>query len=186
MWRAVVVKVPPAAPAVSLDVVKTHLGVDHPDHDALITTYISVAAAHVESITGQRLSPQTLMMKADEWSDLSRLPLAPIQSVSEIAYIGAAGQPSVLSEADYVALLDGLEPMIRVDAPPLVQSGALIEVEVEAGYPSPPPELKAAVLLIVGDLYAFRESAQSGSVSGEIKVSATVSALLANHRIHLI
>lgn len=41
---------------------------------------------------------------------------------------------------------------------------------------------RAAVLLILGDLYAFRETAQVGSVSSEIRMNPAASALIDPYR----
>lgn len=187
MWRSPVVTAAPTKQAISLPDAKKHLRVDHDDDDALIGAILSAAVGHVESVTGQRLARQTLQIRCGSWNDLAALPVAPVFEVVAIQYRDVSGAEQTLSADFYEARLEGLQPEI-VRAPgtswPSIQAGSLISVEVMTGYDegAAPPELMAATKLILGDLYAYRETGQVGSVSSEIKVSATVEALLTNHR----
>lgn len=62
-----------------------------------------------------------------------------------------------------------------------------VTIAHKAGYGvAAPPALVQALKLIVADFYAFRETAQIGSVAGQIPSTTTVDALLANYRKHLI
>lgn len=191
MWRSPVVKTAATAEPVPLDDAKIHLRVDHATDDGLISALLASARAHVESVTGQKLAEQVLTIRCDDWSDLALLPVAPIASIAFIKYADAAGDVQTVPAGDYEPRLEGLQPQV-VTAPgatwPAKQNGSLITVEVEAGYAADetPPELLAAIKLILGDLYAFRESGQVGSVSTPIQTSATVEALMTNHRIYLV
>ncbi|WP_292039039.1 MULTISPECIES: head-tail connector protein [unclassified Brevundimonas] len=46
----------------------------------------------------------------------------------------------------------------------------------------PAAAFRAAALMMLGDLYAYRETGQVGSVSSPIQISATAKALLAPYR----
>lgn len=191
MWRSPVVKIAPVGRAITLASAKAHLRVEHNDHDDLIDGMVLAAIGHVESVTGQRLARQTLLIRCSDWSDLAALPVAPVAEIRAIQYRDGTGTYQTLSSAIYEERLEGLQPEV-VHVPgtswPTAQPGSLISVEMEAGYSEgdAPHELMAAIKLILGDLYAYRETGQVGSVSSEIKVSATVEALLTNHRRYLL
>lgn len=188
MWRPIVVQTPPSAEPVALADAKKHLWIDHDDDDDMIRALVAAARAHVESVTGQRLMAQALILKAEAWSDLECLPVAPVSAVISVGYVDGDGAEKTLDAGGYEVRLEGLAPMIVPSHGvtwPHRQAGSQVTVQVTAGYATAaavPPELIAAVKLLVGDLYAYRETGQVGSVSSEIKTTATVEALLANHR----
>lgn len=188
MWRSPVVKTAATAEPVLLADAKIHLHVDHATEDGLIGALLASARAHVESVTGQKLAEQVLTIRCDDWTDLAHLPVAPVASIVSIKYADVAGDVQTVPAAAYESRLEGLQPQV-VTAPgatwPAKQSSSLITVEVEAGYAAgeAPPELLAALKLILGDLYAFRETAGDGAAP--IQTSATVEALMTNHRIYL-
>jgi hypothetical protein len=57
-------------------------------------------------------------------------------------------------------------------------------VRYRAGYDPVPAAIISAVLLMVGDLYANRETASEG-LKSEIQMSATVQNLLAPYRVYV-
>lgn len=191
MWRPPVVTVRPTAEVISLDDAKAHLNVEHEDDDDLIRDMLAAALGHVESVTGQRLAAQSLTCSCDSWSDMAALPLAPISEVAALRYFDVNGIERTVETEIYEARLYGLMAEIVIVGRhvwPAVQAGRLITLDAKVGYePGDAPfEIVAAAKLILGDLYANRESGQVGSVSSEIRVAATVDALLTNHRRHLI
>lgn len=189
MWRAPVVKTAPAAEPVLLPDAKAHLRIDHTGDDVLIGALLASARAHVESVTGQKLAEQVLTIRCDDWSDLTLLPVAPVANVVSVKYAGAAGDVQAVPAEGYEPRLEGLQPQIvpALGAQwPAKLAGSLITVEVQAGYApgQAPPELLAAIKLILGDLYAYRETVGEGA--SPIQATATVEALVANHRLYLI
>lgn len=191
MWRDTVVKTAATFEPLTVSAAKRHLRVTEQDDDGLIGGYISAARALVEASTGTKLATQTLTMRAYDWADLAKLPSAPIASVSSVKYTDTAGDIQTLDSSVYEARLWGMSPGIDLafgESWPTVEPGSLIEVEAVAGYAlgSCPPEVLAALKLVVGDLYAFRETVEPGASAGKIPMSTTVDALLANHRIHLV
>lgn len=190
MWRPVVVTVAPAAEPLTTADAKAHLAYDDTDKDTLIGQYCASARAHVERRTGTRLYTQTVSFKTDDWCDLAHLPIAPIQSVSSIAYTDTAGDVITLPTTVYETRLDLLEPTIVLkygQAWPSVQVGSLITVTAVVGYGAAgaqPPDVIHAIRLIVGDMFAQRETVGDGEVS--VPMAATVDALLSNHSLHLI
>jgi len=191
MWRSTVVTAAATTPVISLEDAKDHLGVEHDDHNAQIELMLAAALAHVEARTGQRLAMQTVTCRCSGWASMAALPVAPIAEVVAIRYIDGAGVERTLAPEAYEARVDGLEaevvPLGRAEWP-AIQVGQLITLEARVGYEpgSAPFELVAAAKLILGDLYAYRETAQVGAAGSEIKVSVNLDGLLENHRIHLI
>lgn len=190
MWRPVVVTVAPAAEPLALADAKAHLIYEDDDKDDLIGDYVAAARAMVEARTGTRLYTQTVSLKTDDWPDLANLPVAPIQSISSIAYTDINGDVVTLSGTVYEARLDLLEPTVVLkynQAFPSRQAGSLITVTAVVGYGAAgaqPPEVLHAVRLILGDFFAHRETVGDSAIS--LPVAATVDALLANHTKFLI
>lgn len=185
MWRSPVVTTAPTDQAITLDAAKKHLCVDHDDDNALIEGMVVAAIGHVESVTGQRLARQTLTIRCGGWADFAALPVAPVAEVVAIRYRDVSGADQTLAAGVYEARLEGLQPeVVRASGAswPSIQAGSLITVEMMAGYDdgAAPPELMAAAKLILGDLYTYRET--TGADASAIPTSATVEALLANHR----
>lgn len=190
MWRPVVVTAAPGAEPLTTTDAKAHLVYDDTDKDTLIAQYCASARAHVEMRTGTKLYTQTVSLKTDDWADLANLPVAPLQSISSIAYTDTNGDVVTLSSAVYEARLDVLEPSVVLkynQAWPSRQAGSLITVTAIAGYGgagAQPPDVIHAIRLIVGDMFAQRETVAEGIISAP--VAASVDALLANHTKHLI
>ena len=191
MWFPAVVTTAPVAEPLTLASAKLQIVVEDTPDDALISDYISAARAHVESATGLRLYTQTLAMRCDAWADLTRLPVAPIQSLTSVTYVDTAGATQTLSALVYETRLYGLEPglaLIDGQSWPDTRKGSLITVTVIAGYgdqTAQPPAVIQAMRLLIGDFYAFRETAATGAMAS-IPTAAAVEALLANERVHLI
>lgn len=188
MWRAPVVVTPAAGELIGLEEAKAHLKVDTGDDDALIATCLSAALAYVESVTGQRLLEQQLTVRGNSWADLANLPVAPVRVVETITYVAPDGTELEVPPAEFEARIDGLTTELVSNRWPQTKRGSLISVQLKVGYSAgaAPPDLVAAVKLVLGDLYANRESGQIGSVSGRIAMAATVENLLANHTIFLV
>lgn len=192
MWFPIVVATPPAAEPLSLVKAKAHLrvSVDTTHEDDGISDSIAAARAHVERVTGTRLYTQTLTLRCDCWADLARFPTAPIQSVT-VSYVDGDGATQTLSASVYEARLYGLEPGLILaygQSWPTIRVGSLITVAAVAGYgveAAQPPDIMHALKLIVGDLFAFRETAVDGAASA-LPSAANIEALLSAHRFHLI
>jgi len=190
MWRPVVVTVAPAAEPLTTADAKAHLRVDHSDDDSLIAANVAAARAHVEARAGTRLYTQTVSFKTDSWDDFYNLPICPVQSISSISYVDIAGDVITLPTTVYETRLELMEPSIVLKYAqvwPTIREGSLITVTAVVGYGvanTQPPEVMHAIKLVVGDMYEHRETVGSGAVS--LPVAATVDALLANHKKHLI
>lgn len=192
MWRPAVVTTAPAAEPVTTAELVTHCRAPEDGTDDVYLAAIGASArSHVEGLTATRLVTQTVTFKTDAWADLANLPIAPVQSITSITYTDTAGNPQTVSTDVYEARLEGLEPAIVLkygQAWPSSRPGSLVTVTAVVGYGAAgdqPDAVLHAIKLIVGDMYANRETVLAGSAAS-LPVSATVDALLCNHRKHLI
>jgi uncharacterized phiE125 gp8 family phage protein len=171
---------PPAALPVSLAQAKAHLRVDH---DA--------------GILGRALMPQVWSEYLSFWraSRAIELRLAPVAEIVEVRARAADGSDAVLDPAAYRLLSpSSSRPILLfgVDAalPSLASAPDALTVTYKAGYPlngaedpkpTVPPALVSAILLMVGDLYRFRDSVHLGP-STAIPMSVTVDRLVSPFR----
>ncbi|HMO74571.1 MAG TPA: hypothetical protein PKD99_02285 [Sphingopyxis sp.] len=189
-WSAATLVTPPAQPAVSLAAAKQFLRIDAEtdDFDAQLTSFAAAAVEQVEAMCSIRLAPQTIEIRADEWSDLLRLPIGPVTAIVTVHYQDRAGGEQLLDAEACELFGAGLETGIRLalgfgwpnDVRPV--NGA-IRVRLNVGYEVLPGPVWAAVLYHVGDLFAFRETAVAGGGAMKVPMSTAVAALLANYRI---
>ncbi len=99
---------PTATDIVSLADLKAHCRIDGVDDDALVTAYLGVAIAMVESKTQRSLLPKTY-----EWTTASlvngmRIPLAPVVQVRSIKYLTFPyGPQTTLATSDYIVAPNG-------------------------------------------------------------------------------
>lgn len=191
---------PPAAMPVSLEQAKAHLRVDDDAEDALITAAIAAAVGHLDGyagILGRALMPQVWSEFVSFWpaSRALELRLAPVASIVSVRARAADGTEADLDPAAY-RLLSGSSArpilLFGVDAalPSLASAPDAVTVTYQAGYPltegqtpkpTVPPALVSAILLMVGDLWRFRDSVQLGP-STPIPMSVTVDRLVAPFR----
>jgi uncharacterized phiE125 gp8 family phage protein len=192
MWRPVIVTTAATGEPIEAEDAIAHVRAQGAGDDVEIAAMVATARAVVESRTGTKLFTQTVTLQTDDWADLGALPVAPVQSITSVTYTDTDGASQTLGGSVYEARLYGLEPAIVLkynQTWPTIRQGSQIVVVAVVGYGAAgtqPPETLHAMRLIVADLYAFRETAQIGSVSGKIPSTATVDALLANHKLALI
>lgn len=180
----------PAAQPVTLDEAKAHLRVTAADEDALITALIAAAVGHVDGPSGtlgRALVEQEWDLLLDDFPcDELELPLPPLRSVTSITYVDEQGATQTLAPAAYEVDASGPRGVVlpaygQTWPRTRVQRNA-VTVRFKAGYgttgASVPAAIRAAILLLVGDLYANRE-AQGDTLAR----NATVDALLFPYRV---
>ena len=178
------------APAVWLDLdeVKSHLVVEHADHDTLIEAMMLAVVSALDGPTGKQgraFGPQTLELAL--WKDqpagerlIFDLPFPPLIEVESIVYDDTDGNEQSLAADSYlirrgaVEIISGLSSYNEVR---IRYRAGYIEYGASPETPSIPANVKAAAMLMVGDLYKNRDTTATGAVS-EIPMSATVQALL--------
>lgn len=194
---AVVVITPPAA-IVSQDEAKRHLRVDTSSDDGLIDALIATASAAIEppdGWAGRAFGVQVLEMRLNGygWHGDLALPCPPLRELLSVTYDDANGVEQTLDPTVYRIVGAGGTDVARLalaygKAWPKIRFGPeAVRVRYEAGYAADDPKLlpaKQAVLLMVGDLYAHRESVIVGATVAAIPNSATVEALLQRYRVY--
>lgn len=116
------------------------------------------------------------------------LPLGPVQAVTGITYIDTDGQEQTLDPALY-DVFTGARPA-RIDKafgaslPAGRRQLSAVRVTFTAGYGAAaadvPADLRAAMLLIVGHLYAHREAVDRGTLA---ELPMGVSSILERYRV---
>jgi uncharacterized phiE125 gp8 family phage protein len=165
---------PAAALAVSLSDAKAHLRVVDSAEDGVIGIYLAAAIQAVQDHTGRALITETwrLALPGFPSGDLV-LPRAPLGAVSEVRYWTDAAAPvDTLLAATVYQVLSPSDPTapegrLRLGASqswPAAQPDRAdaVRITYTAGYgttsASVPAPLRAAVLLLTGDLYENREA----------------------------
>lgn len=186
--------------AVSLERVKQHLRVTSTDQDDLIELYIKAATRQIDGPTyrGICLKPQTWDFILDTWphTGVIDIPLSPLIEVISVGYVDGNSPEPVVAAANYQVDLASTQgrvvPVGSFTWPTLDDAINAVRVRFRAGYEdtddSPPestvPEnSQLALMLMVGDAFAFRESVVAGGGAVQVPMSVTVENLLHTDRI---
>lgn len=172
-----VVPVTPAIEPVSLAQAKLQCRVIGTDEDDTLDLYIASARAHAEAYCGVAFAERTLVAHCDSFTDLARLPFAPVNAVTSIEYVDLAGSIQTLPASVYELRADNLEAGIVLkpsQAWPAIQLGSRITLTASVGAP-PPDDVLHAMLLFIADSFDRREHAKAGDWT-------SLDSLLCNHR----
>lgn len=181
----------PATTPVSLAELKLSLRVEDTAEDTLLGLHLAAAVGMVDGPTGElkrALISQTWRAGFECFPcGPIELPLRPLLSVASIQYRDRVGVLQTMPFDDYV-VHDGelamIEPAPGLSWPDAPRGRRSVLVTFNAGYGADPAdvpgEIRAAILLMCGDLYANRETGVIGTVSADIKMSTTVRILLSS------
>jgi uncharacterized phiE125 gp8 family phage protein len=168
---------PPTEYPITRAEAKAHCRVDGTGEDSLIDSYIAAATAHVESYTGRAIVQQTWELVLDDLTDAILIPKGPVQSVTYIHYFDTDEVEQTLNAALYSVdnVSDPAWVVRLADAsyPEVAEGVNNVIVRFVAGYSAVPPEIKAAVFLLVAHFYDNRSTGT---------FPESVNALLTNHR----
>jgi uncharacterized phiE125 gp8 family phage protein len=163
----------PTVEPVSIAEAKEHLRIDHTRDDATIRAMITAARQYGENRTKRAWCTRTLELVLDEFEDVIYLPRPPLQSVTSVKYIDAAGTQQTVDSGDYEVDADHLPPRVFP-----VYGGAwpatrdevnAVRIRYDAGYTTSIPQiLKSWILSRVGTMYENRESLMVGQQVIEI------------------
>lgn len=179
----------PATNPVTLASAKAHLRVDHFDDDTSIELLISAATAHLDGYTGilgRALVTQTWRQDFPAFTDLLRLPLRPVASITSVTYYDADNTQQTLAGSVYGLFADALGAYVALKPdqtfPSTYARRDAVSVTYVAGVADSavPAAIKHAILLLVGHWYANREAVNVGNITTELPLA--VDALLRPYR----
>jgi uncharacterized phiE125 gp8 family phage protein len=157
----------PAASPVSVPEFKAHMRIDTDDEDLLAQTYIDAAVSYLdgwEGVLGRCLEPQTWEMRLSAFpsGDIC-IPLGPVTAIESVEYTDADGAPATVDEETLILRADRLEA--KVENPDGWPTGTDVVITFTAGLGTP-PAVKAAVLLLAGSYYTYREAVHTTGGGG--------------------
>jgi len=194
----------PSVEPITLVEARDHLHLDasgsplsHPD-DTLISSLIVAVRNHIDGADGylgRALIPQTWELYLDEFSsDEIYIPLPRLVSITSVKYDDINGAEQTVSSGDYV--VDSVSepgwvlPVSTFSWPDTMDTPNAVRIRYQAGYVSGnspedaskvPEAIKAAMKLMLGRLYEFREDTISGTIIA--KLPDGIEALLNPYRI---
>lgn len=157
--------------AVSLADAKRHLNIYHAQDDALITGMVATAQAAIEGADGtggplgRPISRHTIDLTAGDWPDGRALvlPVPDVVSVTHVKYLDATETEQTLAASQYHVVKTRHDPHILLKPaaswPSLADRPDAVRVRFLVGPTECPADIRAALLLHVGHLYANREAA---------------------------
>jgi uncharacterized phiE125 gp8 family phage protein len=156
----------PAAPLVALEEAQVHLRSENPEEAGLVQSLVMAATVQAEAFCRRRFLTQRWRVTLDAFRPGAIvLPYPPLQSVESVKYIDQAGTLQTVASTDYLvrpAEVPGeVVPAYGLAWPSARAAKDAVRVEFTCGYGDPedvPETIRAAVLLIVGTLYANRET----------------------------
>ena len=160
---AVSLLIPPAVEPVSLQEAKDHLRLDTNAHDALVSMQIQAAREHVEMFTRRQLVTATYLLTLPVLVPVILLPYPPLHQVVSVEYRDPQGVLTVLPPTAYT-VDTSTEPgrLYLLTIPAYGAALDALQVTFEAGYGSSgsdvPGRLRAAILLLMADLYEHAEA----------------------------
>lgn len=162
----------PTEEPVTLTQAKLQCRVDGSDEDALLTLIISAARRSAEIRTGRALVTQTWELALDAFpASAIELPMPPVQSITSIKYLDAAGVEQTLSGASYALDSYGSRhwviPAQGVSWPETLDAANAVKVRFATGYGAAtavPEDIKMWMLLSIGTLYTHREAMAQGQL----------------------
>jgi len=169
---------------VTIAELKTHLKIEHnTTEDAYLTGLISAARGAIEGHLLSSLALQTWEARYCQVSGTVYLPMPPVRSIESVVVDGVE-----VPEESYNLL--GTRAIYF--ASPLVSDfPAGVVVRYVAGYQTPPPALKQAVLIFAAYLYEARtgeppEVKYQAQVDASGPLPTAVAALISGYRVHRI
>lgn len=161
----------PAVEPISIEEAQAHLRLDSDDDNEWLVGAIRTARERCENITGVRLITQTWDLYTDRFprGRVLVLPdhISPVKSVTGLYYTPENGVETEFASSNYTLEQHGQPQSIWLKANKLWPGDTLevvngVRVRVVCGFgaagTSVPYELLAAMKLMIGDLYEFRES----------------------------
>ena len=175
--RSLAVATQPTVEPVSLAIAKGHLSLlqEQEDDDTLIVSMIATARRLIERRLGVALAPQQLRAKFDATDGMgwTRGPdnLGPVVLGLPVVPVLTGGSYPVAIDIDGTAVssstytVDADAGQIRFSSAPSMSDLTTLTVTYWAGQATIAPQLRTAILLYVGHLYANREASSADKPS---------------------
>lgn len=183
---------PPATPLIALADMKLHLRQDLSADDTLINQIIAAATVWAEDFLHRRFITQTVTMTIHAFTGRAiMLPIAPVQSITEIRYLDSAGVQQTLS-TDVYKLSKGQLPFYVVTQygqtwPQTRAEADAVEIEFVAGYGDAasdvPADIVRAVYMLAASMYENRTAEITGTIAQ--KLTFGPEKLLEPHILHV-
>lgn len=152
---------------------KLHLRVSHDDEDTLIAGLRNAACEYVERVSGIALAPAEYRWEGAGLARVSGLPMRPVTAIVEVSYHDGDGEAATYTGA---RLVNGsVYPAANESWP---SSYGYASVTFTAGVDCP-PDLLAAVKLMLGHLYMNREASSADAIK---EIPLGVMALIDTYR----
>lgn len=183
-----VLVITPPAPVVTLEEAKMHCKVQHDEEDDLIEMQIAAATAHIDGPggwLGRAIGEQVLEARFDSWA-YPRLELRypPVIELLSLKWLGI-DRTEVTGNVSSVELIDRtIYPLASAPWNGGHWGREAIRVQYRAGYADVPEPIKAAILLMVSDMYRSRETFVKGTIVSKVPMSTTVENLLQPLRVY--
>jgi uncharacterized phiE125 gp8 family phage protein len=151
----------PTGEPVTLEEVKSHLRITNEDEDDYISALIVTARKSIERYLNRALMTQTYDYYLENWKDVIRLPFPPLVSVTSVTYNGNLTLST--SVYDVVNYDDPgyIKRKYETSWPTLDVRPDAVVIRYVCGYGDAqdvPEDIRHAILLTCGDLYAHRET----------------------------
>lgn len=206
MMRVIVIT--PPDPIVTWEEADAHLRLLGDETERVfVEGLIAAATAHLDGPSGwlgRALGPQTLEARFDSfWPDSRlwsghvgcrplRLPYPPLIDIVSVKYMDATGTEQTVNSSAYEVRGQDVGAIYGTSWPAARWQPEAVRIRYRAGYaedpeadplvPNVPPQIKAAILLMVGDMFRWRETAQ-GIVAASTPTAQTLDNLLGTMRV---
>lgn len=166
--QSLVIDSPASSEPVTLEQAKAHLRQPLPDDDDYISGLITAARQMAEGRLNRTLVQRELTARFASCDGRFYLNKPPIVSVESVTYLDAEGVEQTVAPAGYRLQtsneLPRLFATLGAEWPSLLPTGGEFQVEYIAGYaPGEVPQpIVQWMLLVIGALYAHRESMTAG------------------------
>lgn len=153
----------PAGEPVSLGEAKAFLRLDSDAEDGLLVTLIAAARLHIESVSGRALLRQTWRLVLDGWpaERVVSLPVTPLISIEAVTAFDEQGDDHAVPVGQFLTEPERLLLPASVDGMPELRERLGLEIDYVAGFGEAadvPPDLKQALLVLVGHWFENRDS----------------------------
>ena len=183
-----VVVITPPAPVVTWEEADAQMNLGGDTSQKLfVEALVAGATNHIDGPDGwlgRAIGAQTLEARfAAVGSHSVRLPYSPVASLVSVKYLDPAGTEQAANLSDFNLYGDDLEPA-STDWPwnRASTDREAVRVRYVAGSVTPPAAIRIAILMMVADLYRFRETVAAGQMT-KVEMSATVESLLEPFRV---